>query len=77
MKTLIASATAIVDDSTAFDLSQAPNSDIEPSIEDIDLDRLGLFLVHRMMDGAEHQRLGGCNVVTLTKKTTDEGTGTA
>ena len=61
----------IVDDSATFDLSQAPISGFESSIEDMDLDRLGLFLVHQMMDGVEYRRVGGCNVVTLTKKTAD------
>ena len=59
----------IVDDSNAFDVSRAPSSDFASSIEEINLDELGLFLVHQMMDGVEYQRLGGCNVVTLTKKT--------
>ena len=59
----------MVDDSHAFDLSQAPNSAFDSSLEDMDLDALGLFLVHQMMDGVEYRRLGGCNVVTLTKKT--------
>ena len=60
----------IVDDSDAFDVSQAPSSDIASSIEEMNLDELGPFLVHQMMDGVEYKRLGGCNVVTLTKKTT-------
>ena len=60
----------IVDDSNAFDVSRAPSSDFASSIEEINLDELGLFLVHQMMDAVEYQRLGGCNVVTLTKKTT-------
>ena len=60
----------IVDDSNAFDVSRAPSSDFASSIEEINLDELGLFLVHQMMDGVEYQRLGGCNVVTLTKNTT-------
>ena len=60
----------IVDDSNAFDVSRAPSSDFASSIEEMNLDELGLFLVHQMMDGVEYQRLGGCNVVTLTKKTT-------
>ena len=60
----------IVDDSNALDVSRAPSSDFASSIEEINLDELGLFLVHQMMDGVEYQRLGGCNVVTLTKKTT-------
>ena len=60
----------IVDDSNAFNVSRAPSSDFASSIEEMNLDELGLFLVHQMMDGVEYQRLGGCNVVTLTKKTT-------
>ena len=63
----------IVDDSNAFDVSRAPSSDFASSIEEINLDELGLFLVHQMMDGVEYQRLGGCNVVTLTKNTTGSG----
>ena len=59
----------VVDDSNAFDVSRAPSSDFASSIEEINLDELGLFLVHQMMDGVEYQRLGGCNVGTLTKKT--------
>ena len=66
-KTLVV---AIVDDSNAFDVSRAPSSDFASSIEEMNLDELGLFLVHQMMDGVEYQRLGGCNIVTLTKKTT-------
>lgn len=63
----------IVDDSNAFDLSEAPESDVESSIEDRVPGGLGLFLVHQMMDSVEYRRAGGRNVVTLTKKTTDAG----
>ena len=59
----------IVDDGNALDLSRAPSAEFDVSIEDADLDTLGLFLVHQMMDGVEYRRLGECNVVTLTKKT--------
>ena len=62
----------IVDDSTAFDVTQTQGSGIGSNIEDMDLTELGLFLVHQMMDGVEYQRVAGCNVVTLTKKTTEE-----
>ena len=65
----------IVDDSTAFDLSQTPDADIESSVEERALGGLGLFLVHQMMDGVEYRRMGGCNVVTLTKKTTAAAAG--
>ena len=64
----------MVDDSTAFDLSQAPGSDIESSIEARSLQGLGLFLVHQMMDRVEYRRVAECNVVTLTKNTTEGGT---
>ena len=64
----------VVDDSTAFDLSKAPVSDIGSSIEDMDLTELGLFLVHQMVDRVEYQRVAGCNVVTLTKKMAQEET---
>ena len=67
----------IVDDSNAFDLSRAPSAKFDASVDDADLDALGLFLVHQMMDGVEHRRLAGCNVVTLTKRTTDEAAGAA
>ena len=65
----------IVDDSTAFDLSQAPDADIESSVEERALGGLGLFLVHQMMDGVEYRRVDERNVVTLTKKTTDATAG--
>ena len=63
----------IVDESNVFDLSQAPEVDVDSSIEDRMLGGLGLFLVHQMMDGVEHRRVDGCNVVTLTKNATDGG----
>ena len=65
----------IVDDSTAFDLSQTPDVDVESSVEERALGGLGLFLVHQMMDGVEYRHMDGCNVVTLTKKTTDAAGG--
>ena len=63
----------IVDDSNAFDLSEAPESDVESSIEDRMPGGLGLFLVHQMMDRVKYRRAGGRNVVTLAKNTTDAG----
>jgi len=65
----------IVDDSNAFDLSEAPESDVESSIEDRVPGGLGLILVHQMMDSVEYRRVGDRNVVTLTKKTTGAGAG--
>ena len=62
----------IVDDSKAFDLSQAPEPDLEAPLEDRVLGGLGLFLVHQVMDSVDYQHVDGCNVVTLTKDTTEE-----
>ena len=65
----------IVDDSNAFDPSRAPEADTGSTIEDRVLNGLGLFLVHQMMDGVEYRHQGGCNVVTLTKRTGGAGGG--
>ena len=63
----------IVDNSKVFDVSDAPEFEIGANLDDQALDRLGLFLVHQMMDQVEYRRLEGCNIVTLTKKTTVDG----
>ena len=65
----------IVDDGTVSDLSPGLEVDPGASVEDVDTDGLGLFLVHKVMDGVEHRRLDGCNVVTLTKKRRHETSG--
>ena len=70
-------AVVIVDDSAAFDLSNAPEVDLGASLDDRALGGLGLFLVHQMMDAVEYRRVDGCNVVTLTKNTTEGGSETS
>ena len=62
----------IVDDSAAFDLSNAPTPDIGASLEERPLGGLGLFLVHQMMDSVEYRREEGRNIVTLKKNRTAE-----
>ena len=54
-----------------------PTGHVEAPLEERALGGLGLFLVQQMMDGVEYQRRAGCNVVTLTKNTADEGAGGA
>ena len=63
----------IVDDGRAFDPSQSQvrDVDLDAALDDRTLGGLGFLLVQEMMDGVEYQRLDGCNVVTLTKNTTD------
>ena len=62
----------IVDDSAAFDLSNAPTPDTGASLEERPLGGLGLFLVHQMMDSVEYRREEGRNIVTLKKNKTAE-----
>ena len=62
----------IVDDSAAFDLSNAPTPDVGASLEERPLGGLGLFLVHQMMDSVEYRREGERNIVTLRKNKTGE-----
>ena len=61
----------IVDDSMAFDVTNAPQPDLDASLADRAVHGLGMFLVHQMMDGVEYRRAEGCNVVTLTKSIGD------
>ena len=63
-------AIVIVDDSAAFDLSNAPTPDIGASLDERPLGGLGLFLVHQMMDSVEYRREEGRNIVTLKKNKT-------
>ena len=63
----------IVDDSAAFDLSNAPTPDVGASLEERPLGGLGLFLVHQMMDKVEYERVESRNIVTLTKSTSGAG----
>ena len=62
--------TAIVDDGEAFDPTQAREADTDSPLDERKAGGLGLLLVNRMMDRVEYRRKAGCNVVTLTKKTT-------
>ena len=64
---------AIRDDGAPFDLSAAPEADIESSLDERAVGGLGLFLVHEMMDEVEYERVEDRNVVTLTKSTADPG----
>ena len=63
----------IVDDSSAFDLTAAPEPDLGASLEEREVGGLGLFLVHQMMDEVEYERVDDRNVVTLTKRTAGGG----
>ena len=63
----------IVDDSAAFDVTATTQPELDAPLGERDPGGLGLFLVHRMMDGVEYQRRDGRNVVTLTKRVAADG----
>ena len=63
----------IVDDSAPFDPTVPAEPELEASLEEREVGGLGLFLVHQMMDGIDYERVDGCNVVTLTKRTAGAG----
>ena len=63
----------IVDDGRAFDSSSAQDPDVEATLEERALGGLGLFLVQHMMDGIAYRRSDDRNVITLTKRTAEEG----
>ncbi len=62
----------IEDDGRPFDSSQETDPNIDASLEERSLGGLGLFLVQQMMDGVDYRRRDDRNVITLTKKTSEE-----
>lgn len=60
-------AVEIADDGIAFEPASAADPDIDASLEDRTIGGLGIFLTRQMMDSFEYRRVGGRNVVTLTK----------
>ena len=58
----------ISDAGVPFDpLTDAPEPDVNASIEDREIGGLGVFLAREMMDEAHYKREGGRNYVTLIK----------
>ena len=53
-----------------FDPSQMPDTDTWANLESRPIGGLGVFFVLRAMDGVAYRREDGCNIVTLTKRTT-------
>ncbi len=60
----------ITDDGSRFDPSQMPDTDTWANLESRPIGGLGVFFVRRVMDGVAYRREDGCNIVTLTKRTT-------
>ena len=59
----------VVDDGIAFNPTQVPDTDNQISIDEPEIDGLGLLLINRMMDGIDYQRRANCNIAVLTKNT--------
>ncbi len=56
----------IVDDGKAFDPLQAPEPDMSAPAKERARGGLGIYLVHKLMDGIDYRRHDGRNHVTLT-----------
>ena len=57
----------IADDGHPFDPLQAPQPDLEASLEERTIGGLGLYMLKEMTDSMDYQRRDNCNVVTLRK----------
>jgi len=56
------------DDCRPFDPLSAPTPDLEPKGGERAVGGLGLHLIRALVDSAEYERVGGRNVLTLTKR---------
>lgn len=58
---------SIVDDGLAYDPTAKPDPDITLSVEDRPIGGLGVFLIKKIMDTVEYQRIENKNHLMLTK----------
>ena len=58
----------IIDTGMEFDPTQVKEADITLSAEERSIGGLGIFLMKKIMDTIEYQRVGDENTLTLTKK---------
>jgi serine/threonine-protein kinase RsbW len=59
---------SIVDDGLAYDPTSIPDPDISLSVQDRPIGGLGVFLIKKIMDSVEYQRIENKNHLMLTKK---------
>ena len=58
---------SIVDDGMAYDPTSKPDPDITLSVQDRPIGGLGVFLIKKIMDTVEYQRIENKNHLMLTK----------
>lgn len=58
----------VEDDGRPFNPLEAPEPDINKSLEDRQIGGLGIHLVKNLMDGLEYRRKGGKNLLVMKKK---------
>lgn len=58
---------SIVDDGLAYDPTSKPDPDITLSVQDRPIGGLGVFLIKKIMDTVEYQRIENKNHLMLTK----------
>lgn len=54
------------DEGAAFDPTTAEEPDVDAALEDREIGGLGIYLVHKLVDKVEYQRLNNQNILTLT-----------
>ena len=57
----------ITDSGKEFDPTLHPDADVTLSLEERPVGGLGIFLIRRIMDKVEYDRMGGMNVLTMVK----------
>ena len=63
----------LADDARPYDPTLVPYPDLEAPVEERPIGGLGVHFVRQKMDGFSYRRVGGRNIVTLTKDTRDDG----
>lgn len=57
----------ITDSGKPFDPTAKADPDISLSVEDRPIGGLGIFLIRKIMDNVSYERVGQCNVLSMTK----------
>jgi anti-sigma regulatory factor (Ser/Thr protein kinase) len=55
----------IEDNGAAFDPTEAPDPEVNRSLEDMPIGGLGIHLVRELTDGFDYQRINDCNQVRV------------
>jgi anti-sigma regulatory factor (Ser/Thr protein kinase) len=57
----------VIDSGKEFDPTLQPEADVTLSLEERPVGGLGIFLIRRVMQSVEYQRVDGKNILTMVK----------